>query len=135
VVVLMLVFALDARSSVPTYVQLQQQVKHAMRTGVLRPGDQLPSAREVVLSLSINPNTVLKAYRELERGGLIEVRQGQGTFVAADLMTIAAVELAKLRHDLGRWIRAASGLGMERGDMLELFTAEVDAGHWGQATG
>lgn len=130
-----LVFALDARSSVPTYVQLQQQVKHAMRTGVLRPGDQLPSAREVVLSLSINPNTVLKAYRELERSGLIEVRQGQGTFVAADLMTIPAVELAKLRRDLGKWISAASGLGMERGDMLELFTAEIDASHWGEATG
>jgi GntR family transcriptional regulator len=134
VVVIMLVFVLDAKSSVPTYVQLQQQVKHAMRTGVLHPGDQLPSAREVVLSLSINPNTVLKAYRELERGGLIEVRQGQGTFVSADLMTISSVELAKIRRELRRWISYASGLGMERGDLLELFTAEINAVGRGEAT-
>lgn len=131
----MLAFALDARSSVPTYVQLQQQVKHAMKTGVLRPGDQLPSAREVVLSLSINPNTVLKAYRELERDGLIEVRQGQGTFVAADLMTIAPADLAKLRRDLGKWIGAAGRLGMERDDMVELFTAEIDANKRSEAAG
>lgn len=131
----MLAFALDARSSVPTYVQLQQQVKHAMKTGVLRPGDQLPSAREVVLSLSINPNTVLKAYRELERDGLIEVRQGQGTFVAADLMTIAPADLAKLRRDLGKWIVAAGRLGMERDDMVELFAAEIDATKRSEATG
>lgn len=131
----MLAFALDARSSVPTYVQLQQQVKHAMKTGVLRPGDQLPSAREVVLSLSINPNTVLKAYRELERDGLIEVRQGQGTFVAADLMTIAPADLAKLRRDLAKWIGAAGRLGMERDDMVELFTAEIAATSRSRATG
>ncbi len=123
----MLAFALDARSSVPAYVQLQQQVKHAMRTGALRPGDQLPSAREVVEALGINPNTVLKAYREMERDELIEVRQGQGTFVAADLMTVSPGELAKLRRDLGRWIAAAAALGLEPDDMLELVTAEVTA--------
>lgn len=123
----MLAFVLDARSGVPAYVQLQQQVKHAMRTGTLRPGDQLPSAREVVLSLGINPNTVLKAYRELERETLIEVRQGQGTFVAADLMTVSPVELARLRRDLGRWIAAAGALGMQPDDMIELFTAETTA--------
>ena len=123
----MLAFALDSRSSVPAYVQLQQQIRHAMRTGTLRPGDQLPSAREVVLALGINPNTVLKAYRELERDELIEVRQGQGTFVAADLLTVSPAELAKLRRDLARWIAAADGLGMERDDMLELFTAEIGA--------
>ncbi len=122
----MLAFVLNSRSSVPTFVQLQQQVRHAMTTGVLRPGDQLPSAREVVLSLGINPNTVLKAYRELERDGLIEVRQGQGTFVAVDLLTIAPADLAKLRRGLGRWITAAAGLGMGRDDMVELFTAEID---------
>lgn len=122
----MLAFVLNSRSSVPTFVQLQQQVRHAMTTGVLRPGDQLPSAREVVLSLGINPNTVLKAYRELERDGLIEVRQGQGTFVAVDLLTIAPADLAKLRRGLGRWITAAAGLGMGRDDMVELCTAEID---------
>ena len=123
----MVAFALDARSSVPAYVQLQQQVRHAMRTGALRPGDQLPSAREVVESLGINPNTVLKAYRELEHDGLIEMRQGQGTFVVVDLLTVSPAELAKLRRDLGRWIAAAHGLGLEVDDMIELVTAEVAA--------
>lgn len=130
----MLAFVLDSRSGVPAYVQLQQQVKHAMRTGTLHPGDQLPSAREVVLSLGINPNTVLKAYRELERDGLIEVRQGQGTFVAVDLMTVSPPELAKLRRDLGRWIAAADALGMDHDDMIELFTAEISTAQRG-ATG
>lgn len=131
----MLAFAIDLKSSVPTYVQLQQQVKHAMRTGVLRPGEQLPSAREVVLLLSINPSTVLKAYKELEHDGLIEVRQGQGTFVAADLMTVAPADLARVRRELGKWIAAAGGTGMERDDMLELFTAEINAAtHRGEVT-
>ena len=130
----MVVFTLDARSSVPTYVQLQQQVKHAMKTGILQQGDQLPSAREVVMELSINPNTVLKAYRELEHDGLIEIRKGHGTFVAADLMTIAPADLAKLRRDLGKWIATAGGLGMGHDDMLELFTAETGAARRGEAT-
>lgn len=130
----MVVFTLDARSSVPTYVQLQQQVRHAMKTGVLQRGDQLPSAREVVLELGINPNTVLKAYRELEHDGLIEIRKGQGTFVAADLMTITPADLVKLRRYLGKWIATAEGLGMGRDDMLELFTAEIGAIGRGKAT-
>lgn len=130
----MVVFTLDARSSVPTYVQLQQQVKHAMKTGILQQGDQLPSAREVVIELGINPNTVLKAYRELEHNGLIEIRKGQGTFVAADLMTITPADLAKLRRDLGKWIATAEGLGMGRDDMLELFTAETGTARHGEAT-
>lgn len=129
----MVVFTLDGRSSVPTYVQLQQQVKHAMKTGLLRQGDQLPSAREVVLELGINPNTVLKAYRELEHDGLIEIRKGYGTFVAADLMTITPADLAKLRRELGKWIASAQGLGMGREDMLELFTAETGTAQFGEA--
>lgn len=131
----MLAFTLDARSSVPAYVQLQQQIKHAMKTGVVERGDQLPSAREVVVQLGINPNTVLKAYRELERDGLIEFRRGQGTFVAADLMTISPADLAKLRRDLGKWIATAAGLGMARDDMLELFTAEIGATQRREAAG
>lgn len=130
----MLAFALDSRSSVPAYVQLQQQIKHAMRTGTVHLGDQLPSAREVVLQLGINPNTVLKAYRELEHDGLIEFRKGQGTFVAADLMTIGPADLARLRRELGKWIATATGLGMGRDDMLELFTAETGA-HRREAAG
>ena len=76
------VFRLDPASGVPTYLQLVQQVEHALRLGYLKPGDQLPKVREVVADLAINPNTVLKAYRELEHKGLASGRPGQGTFIA-----------------------------------------------------
>ena len=79
----MIEFHLDARSGVPTYLQLVQQVKQAVRLGILQPGDQLPTVKEVVASLAINPNTVLKAYRELDHEGLAEGRRGQGTFVSS----------------------------------------------------
>jgi len=75
-------FRLDAASGVPTYLQLVHQVEHALRLGYLKPGDQLPKVRDVVASLAINPNTVLKAYRELDTKGLTAGRPGQGTFVA-----------------------------------------------------
>ena len=81
----MIEFRLDARSGVPTYLQLVQQVKQAVRLGILHPGDQLPTVKEVVASLAINPNTVLKAYRELDLEGLTEGRRGQGTFVSSAL--------------------------------------------------
>ena len=79
----MIEFRLDARSGVPTYLQLVQQVKQAVRLGILHPGDQLPTVKEVVSSLAINPNTVLKAYRELDQEGLAEGRRGQGTFISS----------------------------------------------------
>src|SRR5262245_39835312 len=82
-------FRLDAGSGVPTYLQLVQQVEHALRLGYLKPGDQLPKVRDVVASLAINPNTVLKAYRDLEIKGLAAGRPGQGTFVQATLSQIA----------------------------------------------
>ena len=81
----MIEFQLDQRSGLPTYLQLVQQVRQALRLGVLVPGDQLPTAREVVEKLAINPNTVLKAYRELERDGLVAARPGTGTFVQRSL--------------------------------------------------
>ena len=76
-------FRLDPSSGVPTYLQLVQQVEHALRLGYLKPGDQLPKVRDVVASLTINPNTVLKAYKELETKGLTAGRPGQGTFIQA----------------------------------------------------
>ena len=82
-------FRLDPTSGVPTYLQLVQQVEQALRLGYLKPGDQLPRVREVVASLAINPNTVLKAYRELETKGLATGRPGQGTFIQATLTQIA----------------------------------------------
>ncbi|MFB7511025.1 GntR family transcriptional regulator, partial [Streptomyces broussonetiae] len=74
-------FRLDPGSGVPTYLQLVQQVEQAVRLGYLRQGDQLPRVKDVVAGLAINPNTVLKAYRELEHRGLVAGRRGVGTFV------------------------------------------------------
>src|ERR1700683_574139 len=82
-------FRLDPASGVPTSLQLVQQVEHALRLGYLKPGDQLPKVRDVVASLAINPNTVLKAYRELETKGLTAGRPGQGTFLQATLGQVA----------------------------------------------
>ncbi|MGH3252075.1 MAG: GntR family transcriptional regulator, partial [Trebonia sp.] len=79
----MIRFRVDGRSGTPPYQQIVQQVRHALRTGVLTVGDQLPSVREVVSVTTVNPNTVLKAYRDLEREGLTEARAGHGTFVRA----------------------------------------------------
>ena len=81
----MIEFQLDAGSGVATYLQLVQQVHQALQLGLLEPGDQLPTAQQVVARLAINPNTVLKAYRDLEREGLVRARPGQGTFVIRSL--------------------------------------------------
>src|ERR1700693_5821355 len=81
-------FRLDAASGVPTYLQLVHQVEHALRLGYLTPGDQLPKVRDVVASLAINPNTVLKAYKELETKGLTTGRPGQGTFIQASVIPV-----------------------------------------------
>ncbi len=78
-------YRIDRRSGVATYVQIVQQTKQAIRLGLLAPGDKLPTAREVVEATAVNPNTVLKAYRELEREGLVEARRGLGTFVRRSL--------------------------------------------------
>ena len=93
-------FRLDPASGVPTHLQLVQQVEHAMRLGYLKPGDQLPKVRDAVASLAINPNTVLKAYRELEIKGLATGRPGQGTFITATLSQATLPELTRLRRSL-----------------------------------
>jgi GntR family transcriptional regulator len=115
-------FRLDAASGVPTYLQLVQQVEHALRLGYLTPGDQLPKVREVVASLAINPNTVLKAYKELETKGLAAGRPGQGTFVQATLSQVALPELTALRRSLSGWLSAADGAGLDENGIVALFT-------------
>lgn len=85
-------FRIDRRSGVATYLQIVQQTKQALRLGLLEPGDRLPTAREVVEATAINPNTVLKAYRELEREGLVEARRGLGTFVRRTLGSTATTD-------------------------------------------
>jgi GntR family transcriptional regulator len=116
-------FRLDPDSGVPTYLQLVQQVEHALRLGYLKPGDQLPKVRDVVASLTINPNTVLKAYRELEHKGLAAGRPGQGTFVQATLEQVALPELAGLRRALIGWLESAEQAGLDEDGVVALFTS------------
>ena len=120
------VFRLDPRSGVPTYLQLVQQVESAIRLGYLRRGDQLPRIRDVVTSLSINPNTVLKAYRDLEQKGLIGARPGLGTFVEAAPETVGLSELTTLRRGLVTgWLREAAATGLDEDGIVALFTSAL----------
>jgi GntR family transcriptional regulator len=116
-------FQLDDRSGVATYLQLAQQVRHALRLGLLRPGDQLPTAKEVVAKLAINPNTVLKAYRELEREGLVGARPGLGTFVLKTLSHHDVAEQAELRRRLAHWVLTARRAGMVDEDIEAMYRA------------
>ncbi|MFN0147773.1 MAG: GntR family transcriptional regulator [Dehalococcoidia bacterium] len=120
----MISFHLDARSGLPTYLQLTQQVKRALLLGVLVQGDQLPTAKEVVGSLAINPNTVLKAYRELEREGLVEGRPGVGTFVVgAPAGNLAGQRV--LRAELASWLRKARRAGLDEESIAAVFDDTV----------
>jgi GntR family transcriptional regulator len=118
-------FRLDAASGVPTYLQLVQQVEHALRLGYLKPGDQLPKVRDAVASLAINPNTVLKAYRELETKGLASGRPGQGTFIEATLSQVALPELATLHRSLLGWLASADGAGLDEDGIVALFSSAL----------
>jgi DNA-binding transcriptional regulator YhcF (GntR family) len=115
-------FRVDASSGLPTYLQLVQQVEHALRLGYLEPGDQLPKVRDVVASLAINPNTVLKAYRNLEMKGLVVGRPGQGTFIEGTLTQVALPELAGLRRSLLGWLATADTAGLDEDGIVALFT-------------
>jgi GntR family transcriptional regulator len=115
-------FRLVPGSGVSTYLQIVQQVKHAVRWGLLRPGDQLPTVREVVSKLAINPNTVLKAYRELDREGLVSSRPGQGTFVTVGIPgSMSQSDHVPLRRALERWLRNALDAGLDRESVMALF--------------
>jgi len=116
----MIEFHLDGRSPVATYKQLVQQVRQALRVGLLEPGDQLPRVREVAESLAINPNTVLKAYRELEHEGLVEGRSGVGTFVLRSLAGLSLANQAGLRRDLEAWLGRARAAGLDQEDVVAL---------------
>jgi GntR family transcriptional regulator len=102
-----------------------QQVEHALRLGYLTPGDQLPKVRDVVAALAINPNTVLKAYKELETKGLAAGRPGQGTFVQATLSQVALPELTTLRRSLLGWLASADAAGLDEDGIVALFTSAL----------
>ena len=117
----MITFRLDTRSGLAPYLQLVQQVRHALRLGMLEVGDQLPTIKQIVAELAINPNTVLKAYRELEHEGLIESRPGQGTFVLKTLVGTSLQSQAGLRRSLLLWLQEAQGAGLEEESIHALF--------------
>ncbi len=119
----MIEFHLDARSGVSPYQQLVHQVRHALRLGLLDVGDQLPTVKDVVAGLAINPNTVLKAYRELEHEGLVAARPGVGTFVTRTLAGASLAAHGPLRRDLERWLTKARGAGLDEESIEALFTA------------
>jgi GntR family transcriptional regulator len=114
------VFRIDAGSDVPIYRQLVQQVRRDVMLGRLRPGDQLPSVKEVVDALSVNPNTVVKAFGELEHQGMVVRRQGVGTFVAAAPSLTSLAVAPRLLAPLTRWVERArkDGLSAEQIRML-----------------
>ncbi len=117
----MIEFHLEARSGVAPYLQLVHQVRHALRLGLLRVGDQLPTVKDVVARLAINPNTVLKAYRELEHDGLVAARPGVGTFVTGTLSGASIAAHAPLRRDLQRWLAKARAAGLDEESIEALF--------------
>ncbi|GAA1571938.1 GntR family transcriptional regulator [Dactylosporangium maewongense] len=121
----MITFHVDRSDSVPAYAQLIRQVREALRMGLLQPGDQLPPVRSVVAACAVNPNTVLKAYRELELGGLVEARQGAGTFVTGRLGDADPHVMARLRNGLNRWLGQARDAGLEDEDVQALFASVV----------
>jgi GntR family transcriptional regulator len=121
-------FRIDSSSGVPIYRQLVEQVRREVTLGRLQPGDQLPTLREVVDTLAINPNTVVKAYTELEHEGLVVRRQGMGTFVATALPPAALPAPPALRASLLRWVQRAQEAGLSREQIRLLVAAVLDEG-------
>jgi GntR family transcriptional regulator len=117
----MIEFQLDTASGVATYLQLVQQVHQALRLGFLELGDQLPTAQQVVAKLAINPNTVLKAYRDLEREGLVRARPGQGTFVVGSLSRTDPKTQARLLASMTSWLRSARAAGLGPDDIEAIY--------------
>ncbi|MDH6126381.1 GntR family transcriptional regulator [Kitasatospora sp. GP82] len=131
----MVEYLIDRHSGLSPYLQIVEQTKRALRLGVLLPGDQLPTAREVVEATAINPNTVLKAYRELEREGLVDSRRGVGTFVRRSLAKPQTAADSALRAELAAWMLRAREAGLEREDAAALISDALDSGFPETTTG
>ena len=124
----MIEFRLDRASGLPPYLQLVAQVQEALRMGWLRPGDQLPTVRDVVSSATVNANTVLKAYKELASAGLVETRPGAGTYICGSLGSVDPRTMAKLRARLVRWVESCREAGLEQADVHALMSSAMPAG-------
>ncbi|MFJ1863945.1 GntR family transcriptional regulator [Streptomyces sp. NPDC088097] len=123
----MVLFRIERRSGLPAYLQIVQQVEQALRMGVLVQGDKLPTAAQVAATTKVNPNTTLKAYRELERGGLVEVRQGSGTYITRSLATPQTTPESPLRGGLAAWMAEVRDQGLTAREATDLFEAVRDA--------
>ena len=126
-------FRVDGRSVVPPYLQIVQQVKQALRMGLLDVGDKLPTVREVVAATAINPNTVLKAYRDLEREGLVEPRAGHGTFVLGRPPGPPPGTHSRLGRSLAQWVRRARAAGLDDESIESLLRLTLRAGNQGES--
>jgi GntR family transcriptional regulator len=120
-------FHLNSDSGVPAYVQLVQQIKQAMRMGALHVGDKLPSVKEVVAEVAINPNTVMKAYWELEHDGLVEGRQGVGTYVTQLPVGPPPRVHSRLAQGLSRWVQTARAEGLDDESIESILHAVLNA--------
>ncbi|EDY55472.1 gntR-family transcriptional regulator [Streptomyces sviceus ATCC 29083] len=119
-------YRIDRRSGVPAFQQIVQQTKQALRLGVLVPGDRLPTAKDVAETSAVNPNTTLKAYRELEREGLVEPRPGLGTFVRRTLGRPETGTDSPLYGELVAWMAKAAGAGLEQEDVAALVASALE---------
>ncbi|WP_415957631.1 GntR family transcriptional regulator [Streptomyces sp. 021-4] len=127
------VFRIDRRSGVATYLQIVRQVEQALRMGALEEGDRLPTAAQVAATTKVNPNTTLKAYRELERAGLAEVRQGAGTFITRSLAQPQSGPDSPLRASLATWMDQARAEGLTGQDVTALFHSAFETAYPGEA--
>ncbi len=113
-------FLIDSKSGVPVYRQIIEQVKFAIARGALGPGDQLPTVRQLAVDVSINPNTVIRAYRELEIGGVLDTQQGSGTFVSQRKPEVDELERQRMLDQiLTELLARAGGYGFTLDDVLE----------------
>ena len=117
-------FHLNHSSGVPLYIQLMDQVKHAVETGALRPGDQLPTMRKLAEDLVMNPNTVIRAYRDLEHEGVIELRQGSGAFIS-EAVTGRTKVMRKAQAVAESAIERMAGLGLSEEEMRRVLESEL----------
>lgn len=122
----MLTFRLNSSSGVPPYLQIAQQVRQALLAGVLVPGDQLPTVKEVVAQIAVNPNTVFKSYRELEHQGLVQGRPGSGTFVLRRPAGPPPGAHARLTRSLARWVTQARAAGLDDAAIEAMVRSTLD---------
>jgi GntR family transcriptional regulator len=122
------IFTVDPRSGVPIYLQIVEQVKRSVALGVLASGEQLPTVKQLAADLVVNPNTVARAYRELERDEVIETMPGRGSFVAGN-GTVAGAKRAVTDvadQALIQAVREARSMGLARNDLKDLFERALD---------